>query len=111
MKLEEFPNELPGLRIGILIRPSATPEDYARAFSLTVGKNEAVKWPDWRSLRPDLFAAEMERILRDDEEEHVISEGGSRVRSLKKFVEFNRKSSSLAVYLYNSALIYRITIF
>lgn len=98
MKLSEgFPDELPRFEDWDPDTPIRTPEDYARAFSLTVGKNEAVKWPDG-VLRPDLFAAEMERILRDDEEEHVIQKG-LKGEELKKFVEFNRKSSSLAVYL------------
>lgn len=97
MKLEEFPNELPRFEDWDPDTPVRTPEDYARAYSRTVGKDEAVKWPDG-VLRPDLFAAEMERILRDDEEEHVIQKG-LKGEELKKFVEFNRKSSSLAVYL------------
>ena len=108
MKLSEgFPNELPRFEDWDPDTPIRTPEDYARAFSLTVGKNEAVKWPDG-VLRPDLFAAEMERILKDDEEEHVIQKG-LKGEELKKFVESNRKSSSLAVYLlterYISALL------
>ena len=98
MKLSEgFPDELPRFEDWDPDTPIRTPEDYARAYSRTVGKDEAVKWPDG-VLRPDLFAAEMERILRDDEEEHVIQKG-LKGEELKKFVEFNRKSSSLAVYL------------
>lgn len=70
-------------------KPPLTPEDYARAAAAA---DKAVEWPS-HILRVDVYAREMEKILKDAEEEHIIRNGLKGDR-LSDFVKKNREEGA-----------------
>lgn len=70
-------------------KPPLTPEDYARAAAAA---DKAVEWPS-HILRVDVYAREMEKILKDEEEEHIIR-NGLKGDELSDFVKKNREEGA-----------------
>lgn len=70
-------------------KPPLTPEDYARAAAAA---DKVVEWPS-HILRVDVYAREMEKILKDEEEEHIIR-NGLKGDELSDFVKKNREEGA-----------------
>lgn len=86
---EEDPELEEVLRDYDFSKPPLTPEDYARAAATA---DKAVEWPS-HILRVDVYAREMEKILKDEEEEHIIR-NGLKGDELSDFVKKNREEGA-----------------
>lgn len=86
---EEDPELEEVLRDYDFSKPPLTPEDYARAAATA---DKFVEWPS-HILRVDVYAREMEKILKDEEEEHIIR-NGLKGDELSDFVKKNREEGA-----------------
>ena len=86
---EEDPELEEVLRDYDFSKPPLTPEDYARAAATA---DKFVEWPS-HILRVDVYAREMEKILKDEEEEHIIR-NGLKGDELSDFVKRNREEGA-----------------
>lgn len=86
---EEDPELEEVLRDYDFSKPPLTPEDYARAAAAA---DKVVEWPS-HILRVDVYAREMEKILKDEEEEHIIR-NGLKGDELSDFVKKNREEGA-----------------
>lgn len=86
---EEDPELEEVLRDYDFSKPPLTPEDFARAAAAA---DKAVEWPS-HILRVDVYAREMEKILKDEEEEHIIR-NGLKGDELSDFVKKNREEGA-----------------
>lgn len=86
---EEDPELEEVLRDYDFSKPPLTPEDYARAAAAA---DKVAEWPS-HILRVDVYAREMEKILKDEEEEHIIR-NGLKGDELSDFVKKNREEGA-----------------
>lgn len=100
---EEDPELEEVLRDYDFSKPPLTPEDYARAAATA---DKAVEWPS-HILRVDVYAREMEKILKDEEEEHIIR-NGLKGEDLTAFVRENREESARSLDILTRLYIKRL---
>ena len=84
-------------------KPPLAPEDFAHAAAFA---DKAVDWPGG-ILRPDVYAREMEKILKDEEEEHIIR-NGLKGEDLTAFVRENREESARSLDILTRLYIKRL---
>lgn len=100
---EEDPELEEVLRDYDFSKPPLTPEDYARAAATA---DKVVEWPS-HILRVDVYAREMEKILKDEEEEHIIR-NGLKGEDLTAFVRENREESARSLDILTRLYIKRL---